>query len=232
MELSLQAAVGPPAVALHGWSSPEAEAAFERARQLAESLGQSEQLPPVLWGLWSYYLVRGKQIRAMSMAEQVLERALGDHQSELNLTAHWTVGISSVVLGRFEQARHHLTLVASNYDENTHREMIYRYGQSPGVTCTFWLALSQWFLGEREAALTPKAVALLEYMMTHPDELLTRERLLDAVWGWDYPAGTRTVDTRIAELRRVLGDDPSDPRYVETVPGQGYRFVAGVEAKS
>jgi DNA-binding response OmpR family regulator len=88
------------------------------------------------------------------------------------------------------------------------------------------------YVGAQEAALTPKAVALLEYMMTHPDELLSRERLLDAVWGWDYPAGTRTVDTRVAELRRALGDDPSDPQYIETVPGQGYRFVGQVEAAS
>jgi DNA-binding response OmpR family regulator len=85
-------------------------------------------------------------------------------------------------------------------------------------------------IASQEANLTPKAIALLEYMMTHPDELLTRERLLDAVWGWDYPAGTRTVDTRVAELRRALGDDPSDPQYIETVSGQGYRFVAQVEA--
>ena len=86
------------------------------------------------------------------------------------------------------------------------------------------------FVNSQEANLTPKALALLEYMMTHPDELLTRDRLLDAVWGWDYPAGTRTVDTRIAELRRILSDDPSDPQYIETVSGQGYRFVALVEA--
>lgn len=86
------------------------------------------------------------------------------------------------------------------------------------------------YLGAGELRLTPKAIALLEYMMTHPDELLTRDRLLDAVWGWDYPTGTRTVDTRIAELRRVLGDEPVRPRYIETVPGQGYRFVAPVEA--
>ena len=46
---------------------------------------------------------------------------------------------------------------------------------------------------------------------------------------WDYPAGTRTVDTRIAELRRALGDDPTKPHYIETAPGQGYRFVAPVE---
>jgi len=85
-----------------------------------------------------------------------------------------------------------------------------------------------WFAGS-EVTLTPKASALLEYLMTHPDELISRERLLDAVWGWEYPAGTRTVDTRIAELRRVLGDDPSEPRFIETVPGQGYRFVGSVE---
>ncbi len=86
------------------------------------------------------------------------------------------------------------------------------------------------YVNAQEANLTPKALALLEYMMTHPDELLSRERLLDAVWGWDYPAGTRTVDTRVAELRRILGDDAAAPRYIETVPGQGYRFVASVEA--
>lgn len=85
------------------------------------------------------------------------------------------------------------------------------------------------FLDGEELVLTPKAVALLEYLMTHPDELISRDRLLDAVWGWDYPTGTRTVDTRIAELRRALGDDPSEPRYIETVTGQGYRFIGSVE---
>ena len=85
------------------------------------------------------------------------------------------------------------------------------------------------YLGESEQSLTPKAFTLLEYLMTHPDELLDRERLLDVVWGWEYPAGTRAVDTRIAELRRVLGDDPANPVYIETVPSGGYRFIGRVE---
>lgn len=85
------------------------------------------------------------------------------------------------------------------------------------------------FLSSREITLTPKAVLLLEYLMTHPDELVSRERLLDVVWGWDYPVGTRAVDTRIAELRRALEDDAGNPTYIETVPGQGYRFIARVE---
>lgn len=82
---------------------------------------------------------------------------------------------------------------------------------------------------EAEIFLTPKALLLLEYLMTHPDELVTRDRLLDVVWGWDYPVGTRAVDTRIAELRRALKDDPSNPRFIETVPGQGYRFIGELE---
>jgi DNA-binding response OmpR family regulator len=88
------------------------------------------------------------------------------------------------------------------------------------------------FMDSNEVRLTPKAAALLEYLMTHPDELLSRDRLLDTVWGWDYPTGTRTVDTRIAELRRALDDDPTQPCYIETVPGQGYRFVGHVEVVS
>lgn len=85
------------------------------------------------------------------------------------------------------------------------------------------------YVGDREAALTPKSIAILEYFMTHPDELVSRERLLDVVWGWESGVGERVVDTRIVELRRALGDDSANPRFVETVPGVGYRFIAPVE---
>jgi DNA-binding response OmpR family regulator len=85
------------------------------------------------------------------------------------------------------------------------------------------------FLAGREVALTAKAFSVLEYLMLHPDEVLGRERLLDAVWGWSYPAATRAVDTRIAELRRLLKDDADTPRFIETLIGQGYRFLGRVE---
>ena len=68
----------------------------------------------------------------------------------------------------------------------------------------------------------------LEYLITHPDEVISRERLLQLVWGWEYPAGTRTVDTRMFELRKALGDDPSDPTFIETQAGEGYCFIAPV----
>jgi DNA-binding response OmpR family regulator len=62
--------------------------------------------------------------------------------------------------------------------------------------------------------------------------MVSRDRLLNVVWGWEYPAGTRTVDTRVAELRRGLEDDPAEPRFIETVQGEGYRFVGTVQGQS
>jgi DNA-binding response OmpR family regulator len=85
-------------------------------------------------------------------------------------------------------------------------------------------------LGGAELALTPKAVMLLDYLMAHPGEVHTRDRLLSALWGFDFAASTRAVDHRIAELRRVLDDDAGDPRYIETVQSMGYRFRAKVAA--
>ncbi|GAB4473912.1 MAG: response regulator [Anaerolineae bacterium] len=90
------------------------------------------------------------------------------------------------------------------------------------------LARRAW-LGSEELTLTPKAFAVLEYLMINPGQLITRERLLNAVWGWDYPAGIRTVDTRIFELRQALHDKRSQPRFIETLAGQGYRWLGEVK---
>ncbi|MBF4561728.1 response regulator transcription factor [Microbacterium sp. VKM Ac-2870] len=81
---------------------------------------------------------------------------------------------------------------------------------------------------DRELSLTPKAFQLLEYLMARPGEVHPRERLLSALWGFDFATHTRAVDHRVAELRAALGDDSLAPRYVETVAGVGYRFRAEV----
>jgi DNA-binding response OmpR family regulator len=65
--------------------------------------------------------------------------------------------------------------------------------------------------------------------MLHPGEIVTRERLLDEVWGWTNAVETRAVDIRIVELRKALDDDPARPRFVQTVIGEGYSFVGPVE---
>ena len=88
----------------------------------------------------------------------------------------------------------------------------------------------QVFFGGDPVQLTHKALGLLEFLMTHPDEVLSHKRLLKMVWNWDYVPETRTVSNRVAEIRRVLQDDALHPTYIETIPGQGYCFVAAVES--
>jgi DNA-binding response OmpR family regulator len=81
---------------------------------------------------------------------------------------------------------------------------------------------------KRQVQLTPRALLLLEYLMGRPGEVHSRDRLLSTLWGFDFPASTRAVDHRVAELRRVLADDAGQPRFIETVQSLGYRFVAKV----
>jgi DNA-binding response OmpR family regulator len=87
-------------------------------------------------------------------------------------------------------------------------------------------------LGGNAIPLTARAFGVLEYLMLHREEAITRDRLLDEVWGWSYPVDTRAVDIRIAEIRKALNDDANEPAYIETVVGHGYRFIGSVEGQS
>jgi two-component system alkaline phosphatase synthesis response regulator PhoP len=73
--------------------------------------------------------------------------------------------------------------------------------------------------------LSSKEFALLAYFVAHPTETLSRDRLLDAVWGYENYPNTRTVDAHIVHLRQKLEPNPEEPRFILTVHGSGYKFV-------
>lgn len=72
--------------------------------------------------------------------------------------------------------------------------------------------------------LTALEFSLLTALAAHPGRVFTRAQLLERVWGADFFGDDHVVDVHIANLRRKLSDDPSAPRYIETVRGAGYRF--------
>ena len=74
-----------------------------------------------------------------------------------------------------------------------------------------------------EIELTPTEFDLLSYLARHPGQVFTRLQLLREVQGYTYDSFARTIDTHVKNLRRKLGDDARDPRFIATVVGVGYK---------
>ena len=80
------------------------------------------------------------------------------------------------------------------------------------------------FIDGKETNLTAKEFDLLELFMENPGKVYSREKLLDTVWGYDYPGDVRTVDVHVRRLREKIEENPSDPKYIFTKWGVGYYF--------
>lgn len=85
--------------------------------------------------------------------------------------------------------------------------------------------------GGDSIGLTPKAFAVLAHLANHPDQLVTKNDLLDSVWPNTF-VSEAVLKVIISELRKVLGDDAKEPRFIATAHRRGYRFIATVESDS
>jgi len=74
-------------------------------------------------------------------------------------------------------------------------------------------------------SLRPREFSLLEYLMRHPGQALSREMILETVWGYSYVGETRTVDVHIRWLREKVEADPANPEHIQTVRSIGYKFA-------
>jgi len=74
-------------------------------------------------------------------------------------------------------------------------------------------------------AMPPKEFELLELLLARKGRLLTRDYLIEEVWGADYVGDTRTLDVHVKRLRQKVEEDPHHPVHLITVRGLGYRFV-------
>lgn len=80
------------------------------------------------------------------------------------------------------------------------------------------------YIAEEEINLTAKEFDVLELLVMNPNKVYSREKLLNLIWGEDYPGDVRTVDVHIRRLREKIEKNPSEPKYVHTKWGVGYYF--------
>ncbi len=112
------------------------------------------------------------------------------------------------------------------------RAVLRRVGAGPAQSQLITAGALALDLGRREARLAGQPIPLttaqfdlLTVLAQHPGQVFSRMQLLDAVQGEAFEGYERTVDAHIKNLRRALGDDPRDPRYILTVRGIGYKFA-------
>jgi DNA-binding response OmpR family regulator len=79
--------------------------------------------------------------------------------------------------------------------------------------------------GKATEELTAKEVKLLQVFHAHAGEVLSRDKLLNEVWGYNYYGTTRTLDQVIVQLRKKLGDNGSEPKHLLTIHGVGYKLA-------
>lgn len=87
------------------------------------------------------------------------------------------------------------------------------------------LASYQVISPRKKQSLTALETKILKYLISHRNEVVSRDKLLDEIWGYDVYPTTRTVDNLILKLRKKMEKDPNKPRIILTVYGAGYRFV-------
>jgi DNA-binding response OmpR family regulator len=80
-------------------------------------------------------------------------------------------------------------------------------------------------VGDRTVELTTLEFDLIAALAAQPGRVFSRRQLIEAIWGWDYFGDERVVDVHIRKLRKALGDDAGEPRFIGTVRGVGYKFV-------
>lgn len=159
-ELGFQGALGVSLMATRGYASLEVEAAYTRARELCEQLGDTRRLVPVLMGLLAFYLVRADLHTARQLGEQLLAGAEFTEDVTHLLNGHYTLAHVLFFLGEFGPTRQHADQGAAVYDPARHNPHATGAGQDPAISCLSYSSLALWMLGYPDQALRKSEEAL------------------------------------------------------------------------
>jgi predicted ATPase len=195
-ELMLHLTLGPPLRATGSGASPEVQATYTRARALCQQVGETRQLFPVLYGLWTFHQVRGEFFTARELGEQLLSLAQRECDPALLVGAYCALGSTFFHQGEFGTAHVYLTQGLTLYDAQRHHSPVLLYGGiETGIYSFSHAALVLWHQGYPDQALQKSEVArTLAQELPYPFSVTTarifaalsyqlrRERLLAQEW--------------------------------------------------
>jgi class 3 adenylate cyclase/predicted ATPase len=159
-ELDLLLSLGGLLTATKGFAAPEVEHLYRRARALCEQLGDRHKVLRALFGLTSYYSMRGEHATARTLADQMLDIAQDTQDPDLLLAAHRMQGSTRLWIGEFTVAHAHLESGMRLYDPSQHQAQTLRYGQDLGIACRLLAHQVLWILGYPDQALMRAQEAL------------------------------------------------------------------------
>ena len=152
LELSARVLAGVTLTATRGWTDPEVEAHFQRAREIGARVGDVPQLFPALSGLLSYLIVSGQFADAEEMGRGNLELAASTGDPGLELEAEVELGNILMYVGRLEESLEHLDRVAALYDPARHRHHAFVFGKDPFAITQVQAAIALFALGRPDEA--------------------------------------------------------------------------------
>jgi DNA-binding SARP family transcriptional activator/tetratricopeptide (TPR) repeat protein len=213
-ELGLRTLQGPALVAVHGWDHDGAERAFERARELCETLGPLEELQWALFRLATFYEVRGEYVRSEALLAKSFALPVESDRVGLLVDSHELMACTLFHQGEFSPALEHADRTLGLYDGRYSNPLTAAYGDNPGVAAHCWAALSLWFLGFADQA---------------------RARALESVEMARNPLRASGLSTACAQAAVVaqLRRDPQETlrwadEAIEHAGRAGYRYRAGM----
>ncbi|HLC42855.1 MAG TPA: adenylate/guanylate cyclase domain-containing protein, partial [Methylomirabilota bacterium] len=152
-EITLQIALGVPLAATKGYSTPEVEQAYSRARELCERIGETDRIFSVLYGLWRFYLLRADYATARDIGEQLLLLAERADNALFLVVANRALGSTFFYLGEFLEARSHLEkVIGCEALPKLRSEALSHDVADPWVACRSYMAWTLWLLGRPDQA--------------------------------------------------------------------------------
>ncbi len=202
-------------------SAVDGEAAIQSARQFHPDVIILDIMLPKLDGFEVCRIVRAEMnvpIIMLTARDDVIDRVIG---LELGADDYMSKPFSMrELMARVKAQLRRVRLVREEREgEKEQPHEILKFGK-----LSIDLTRQEILFEERILQLKPKEYELMLYLARHRGQALSREQILERVWGWDFTGGSRTVDVHIRWLREKIERDPAQPERIVTVRGTGYRF--------